>query len=80
MSTYFRKNLLKTLHPGNASFNKKEKSKGKPKLSVACDSIEEAYEHTNLSPATVCEVVKAKSNIYIRLNRQEIIYQILQTR
>ena len=64
MSTYFRKNLLKTLHPRNPSFKKKENSKGKLKLSVACDSIKEAYEHTNLSPATVCEVVKAKSNIY----------------
>ena len=63
MSTYFRKKVIKALHSGNASFKKKEKFKGKLKLSVVGNFIEETNKHTNLSSAARCEGVKAKTNI-----------------
>ena len=43
--------------------SKKEKYKGKLKLSVVGNFIEETNKHTNLSSAARCEGVKAKTNI-----------------
>ena len=59
----FQKESDKGITFWECEFQKKEKYKGKLKLSVAGSFIEETNKHTNLSSAARCEGVKAKTNI-----------------